>query len=110
MDRRAELFEIRLCSSILAFWSGSQNSRVRAHVKKVWEDDEDILLGGGRVLRQKVRGPDYFENFRKAKYCLHITGYQVIEARTLTPVTYESAALRSVDEFGFITESFRMVR
>ncbi|KAL2634141.1 hypothetical protein R1flu_005620 [Riccia fluitans] len=67
--------------NILAFWSGSQNSRVRAYVKSIWEEDEEILLGGGKVLREKVRGPDYFENFRSAKFCLHITGYQVHTAR-----------------------------
>ncbi|KAG6558308.1 hypothetical protein Mapa_000058 [Marchantia paleacea] len=85
--------------SILAFWSGSQNSRVRAYVKKVWEDDEDILLGGGRVLRQKVRGPDYFENFRKAKYCLHITGYQVHTARIGDAIKYGCVPVIISDQY-----------
>ncbi|CAM6087926.1 unnamed protein product [Calypogeia fissa] len=68
-------------SKVLAFWSGSQNSRVRAFLKKTWNDDDEILLGGGKVLTQAVRGTDYFSNFRKAKYCLHVTGFQVPTAR-----------------------------
>ncbi|KAL3693649.1 hypothetical protein R1sor_007300 [Riccia sorocarpa] len=67
--------------NILAFWSGSLNSRIRKYVKEIWDEDVEILLGGGKVLKEKVRGSDYFENFRAAKYCLHISGYQVHTAR-----------------------------
>lgn len=69
-------YSCRKASNVLAFWSGSQNSRPRAFLKETWEDDDEILLGGGRVLRTAVRGTDYYSNFRKAKYCLHVSGYQ----------------------------------
>jgi len=85
--------------SILAFWSGSQNSRVRRRVKEVWENDDEILLGEGRVLKKQIRGPDYFENFRKSKFCLHITGYQVPTARIGDAVNFGCVPVIISDQY-----------
>ncbi|CAM6087931.1 unnamed protein product [Calypogeia fissa] len=91
--------EERKASKILAFWSGSQNSAIRKILWEIWADDDEILLGGGRVLKQKVRGEDYFSNFRKAKFCLHVKGYQVHTARLGDAVYFGCVPVILADHF-----------
>ncbi|KAF7149238.1 hypothetical protein RHSIM_Rhsim03G0055700 [Rhododendron simsii] len=59
----------------LAFYAGARNSRARKFLVKTWQNDSDIFAQAGRL------STPYETEFLRSKFCFHVKGYEVNNAR-----------------------------
>ncbi|KAI8562786.1 hypothetical protein RHMOL_Rhmol03G0062400 [Rhododendron molle] len=59
----------------LAFYAGARNSRPRKYLVETWQNDSDIFAHAGRL------STPYETEFLRSKFCFHVKGYEVNNAR-----------------------------
>ncbi|XP_078182191.1 putative glycosyltransferase At5g03795 [Carex rostrata] len=73
--------------TILAFWAGHRNSKIRVILARVWENDTELSISNNRINR--ATGPlVYQRRFYNTKFCICPGGSQVNSARIMDSIHY----------------------
>ncbi|KAK9231459.1 hypothetical protein WN943_021694 [Citrus x changshan-huyou] len=73
--------------TVLGFWAGHRNSKIRVILARVWENDTELDISNNRINR--AIGPlVYQRRFYKTKFCICPGGSQVNSARIADSIHY----------------------
>lgn len=76
-----------ICRTILGFWAGHRNSKIRVILARVWENDTELDISNNRISR--ATGPlVYQKRFYRNKFCICPGGSQVNSARITDSIHY----------------------
>ncbi|PIA56251.1 hypothetical protein AQUCO_00700529v1 [Aquilegia coerulea] len=73
--------------TILGYWAGSRNSKIRVILAKVWENDTELVVKSSRINRATGHLL-YQRNYYKTKFCICPGGSQVNSARIGDSIHY----------------------
>ncbi|KAL5558053.1 hypothetical protein UlMin_034264 [Ulmus minor] len=75
------------CSTILGFWAGHRNSKLRVILARVWENDTELYVLNNRINRA-TGSLTYQKTFYTTKLCICPGGSQVNSARITDSIHY----------------------
>lgn len=73
--------------TILGFWAGHRNSKIRVILARVWENDTELAISNNRINRA-IGELVYQKTFYRTKYCICPGGSQVNSARITDSIHY----------------------
>ncbi|MCO5579052.1 hypothetical protein L7F22_032904 [Adiantum nelumboides] len=73
--------------TILGFWAGHRNSRIRVILAKLWENDTVLFINSNRISRATGELV-YQKQFYRSKFCICPGGSQVNSARIADSIHY----------------------
>eukprot|EP00268_Persea_americana_P013281 TRINITY_DN1578_c0_g1_i2.p1 TRINITY_DN1578_c0_g1~~TRINITY_DN1578_c0_g1_i2.p1 ORF type:complete len:426 (-),score=44.94 TRINITY_DN1578_c0_g1_i2:503-1780(-) len=73
--------------TILGFWAGHRNSRIRVILARVWENDTELAISNNRINRA-IGELVYQKTFYRTKFCICPGGSQVNSARITDSIHY----------------------
>ncbi|XP_042473646.1 probable glycosyltransferase At5g03795 [Zingiber officinale] len=73
--------------TILGFWAGHRNSKIRVILARVWENDTELAISNNRINRAIGRLV-YQKTFYRTKFCICPGGSQVNSARIADSIHY----------------------
>ncbi|XP_011626781.1 probable glycosyltransferase At5g03795 [Amborella trichopoda] len=73
--------------TILGFWAGHRNSRIRVILARVWENDTELAISNNRISRA-IGELVYQKQFYRTKFCICPGGSQVNSARIADSIHY----------------------
>ncbi|KAK3008107.1 hypothetical protein RJ639_014369, partial [Escallonia herrerae] len=73
--------------TILGFWAGHRNSRIRVELADSWENDTELQISNNRISRATGHLV-YQKKFYRTKYCICPGGSQVNSARIADSIHY----------------------
>lgn len=81
------LMIINCCRTILGFWAGHRNSKVRVNLAQAWEKDPVLFITNNRISRA-IGEFVYQKQFFRSKFCICPAGSQVNSARIAESIHY----------------------
>ncbi|CAN1288438.1 Probable glycosyltransferase At5g03795 [Linum perenne] len=75
------------CRTVLGFWAGHRNSKIRVILARVWENDTELDISNNRISRATGHLV-YQKRFYKSKFCICPGGSQVNSARITDSIHY----------------------
>jgi Exostosin family len=86
--------------TILGFWAGHRNSKIRVILARVWENDTELAISNNRINR--ATGPlIYQKRFYNTKFCICPGGSQVNSARIMDSIHYGCIPGENLNPFVF---------
>lgn len=82
-----QLNNCKVCRTILGFWAGHRNSKIRVNLAKAWEKDPVLFITNNRISRA-VGEFVYQKQFLRSKFCICPAGSQVNSARIAEALHY----------------------
>jgi hypothetical protein len=76
-----------VCRTILGFWAGHRNSKIRVNLAKAWEKDPVLFITNNRISRADGEFV-YQKQFLRSKFCICPAGSQVNSARIAEALHY----------------------
>ncbi|CAN6456921.1 unnamed protein product [Victoria cruziana] len=73
--------------TVLGFWAGHRNSRIRVILARVWENDTELAVSNNRISRATGELV-YQKRFYRTKFCICPGGSQVNSARIADSIHY----------------------
>lgn len=73
--------------TILGFWAGHRNSKIRVILARVWENDTELAISNNRISRATGELV-YQKQFYRTKFCICPGGSQVNSARISDAIHY----------------------
>ncbi|XP_074568145.1 putative glycosyltransferase At5g03795 [Curcuma longa] len=73
--------------TILGFWAGHRNSKIRVILARVWENDTELAISNNRISRA-IGELVYQKTFYRTKFCICPGGSQVNSARITDSIHY----------------------
>ncbi|KAI0511800.1 hypothetical protein KFK09_012432 [Dendrobium nobile] len=73
--------------TILGFWAGHRNSKIRVILARVWENDTELAISNNRISRA-IGELVYQKQFYRCKFCICPGGSQVNSARITDSIHY----------------------
>ncbi|THU50530.1 hypothetical protein C4D60_Mb06t21200 [Musa balbisiana] len=73
--------------TILGFWAGHRNSKIRVILARVWENDTELAISNNRISRATGELV-YQKQFYRTKFCICPGGSQVNSARIADSIHY----------------------
>ncbi|CAN1288430.1 Probable glycosyltransferase At5g03795, partial [Linum perenne] len=73
--------------TVLGFWAGHRNSKIRVILARVWENDTELDISNNRISRATGHLV-YQKRFYKSKFCICPGGSQVNSARITDSIHY----------------------
>ncbi|KAH0461357.1 hypothetical protein IEQ34_008932 [Dendrobium chrysotoxum] len=73
--------------TILGFWAGHRNSKIRVILARVWENDTELAISNNRISRS-IGELVYQKQFYRCKFCICPGGSQVNSARITDSIHY----------------------
>lgn len=73
--------------TVLGFWAGHRNSKIRVILARVWENDTELYVLNNRINRA-TGNLEYQKRFYITKYCICPGGSQVNSARITDSIHY----------------------
>ncbi|PAN04420.1 hypothetical protein PAHAL_1G065600 [Panicum hallii] len=73
--------------TILGFWAGHRNSKIRVILARVWENDTELAISNNRISRA-IGELVYQKQFYRTKFCICPGGSQVNSARISDSIHY----------------------
>ncbi|KAL5207423.1 hypothetical protein ABZP36_031858 [Zizania latifolia] len=73
--------------TILGFWAGHRNSKIRVILARVWENDTELAISNNRISRA-IGELVYQKQFYHTKFCICPGGSQVNSARISDSIHY----------------------
>ncbi|KAK3152341.1 hypothetical protein QOZ80_2BG0157620 [Eleusine coracana subsp. coracana] len=73
--------------TILGFWAGHRNSKIRVILARVWENDTELAISNNRINRA-IGELVYQKQFYRTKFCICPGGSQVNSARISDSIHY----------------------
>nr|XP_018686813.1 PREDICTED: probable glycosyltransferase At5g03795 isoform X2 [Musa acuminata subsp. malaccensis] len=73
--------------TILGFWAGHRNSKIRVILARVWENDTELAISNNRISRA-IGELVYQKRFYRTKFCICPGGSQVNSARIADSIHY----------------------
>ncbi|XP_077233487.1 exostosin family protein isoform X2 [Tasmannia lanceolata] len=73
--------------TILGFWAGHRNSKIRVILARVWENDTELAISNNRISRA-IGELVYQKQFYRTKFCICPGGSQVNSARIADSIHY----------------------
>ncbi|KAK8941774.1 putative glycosyltransferase [Platanthera guangdongensis] len=73
--------------TILGFWAGHRNSKIRVILAHIWENDTELAISNNRISRA-IGELVYQKQFYKSKFCICPGGSQVNSARIADSIHY----------------------
>ncbi|XP_073102098.1 probable glycosyltransferase At5g03795 isoform X1 [Elaeis guineensis] len=73
--------------TVLGFWAGHRNSKIRVILARVWENDTELAISNNRISRA-IGELVYQKRFYKTKFCICPGGSQVNSARIADSIHY----------------------
>ncbi|XP_024537844.1 probable glycosyltransferase At5g20260, partial [Selaginella moellendorffii] len=73
--------------TILGFWAGHRNSKIRVVLAKLWEEDDVLAISNNRISRATGELV-YQKQFYRSKFCICPGGSQVNSARIVDSIHY----------------------
>jgi len=73
--------------TILGFWAGHRNSRIRVILARLWENDTELAISNNRISRA-IGELVYQKQFYISKFCICPGGSQVNSARIADSIHY----------------------
>ncbi|XXG80421.1 hypothetical protein AAC387_Pa09g1289 [Persea americana] len=73
--------------TILGFWAGHRNSRIRVILARVWENDTELAISNNRI-NSAIGELVYQKTFYRTKFCICPGGSQVNSARITDSIHY----------------------
>ncbi|KAL3845115.1 hypothetical protein ACJIZ3_002518 [Penstemon smallii] len=73
--------------TVLGFWAGHRNSKIRVIVARVWENDTELDISSNRINRATGHLV-YHQRFYRTKFCICPGGSQVNSARIADSIHY----------------------
>lgn len=75
------------CRTILGFWAGHRNSKIRVILAREWENDTELAISNNRISRATGELV-YQKQFYRTKFCICPGGSQVNSARIADSIHY----------------------
>lgn len=97
--------------TVLGFWAGHRNSRIRVILARVWENDTELAVSNNRISRATGELV-YQKRFYRTKFCICPGGSQVNSARIADSIHYGCVpgetlqAWNVVFSFMFLTKKY----
>ncbi|EEE66077.1 hypothetical protein OsJ_22095 [Oryza sativa Japonica Group] len=73
--------------TILGFWAGHRNSKIRVILARIWENDTELAISNNRINRA-IGNLVYQKHFFRTKFCVCPGGSQVNSARISDSIHY----------------------
>jgi hypothetical protein len=73
--------------TILGFWAGHRNSKIRVILARMWENDTELSISNNRISRATGELV-YQKQFYRSKFCICPGGSQVNSARIADSIHY----------------------
>ncbi|XP_031473193.1 probable glycosyltransferase At5g03795 [Nymphaea colorata] len=73
--------------TVLGFWAGHRNSRIRVILARIWENDTELAISNNRISRAAGELV-YQKRFYRTKFCICPGGSQVNSARIADSIHY----------------------
>lgn len=73
--------------TVLGFWAGHRNSRIRVILASLWENDTELAISNNRISRE-FGELVYQKQFYRTKFCICPGGSQVNSARITDSIHY----------------------
>ncbi|PKA52855.1 putative glycosyltransferase [Apostasia shenzhenica] len=73
--------------TILGFWAGHRNSKIRVILARLWENDTELAISNNRISRA-IGELIYQKQFYRSKFCICPGGSQVNSARIVDSIHY----------------------
>ncbi|KAK1273933.1 putative glycosyltransferase [Acorus gramineus] len=73
--------------TVLGFWAGHRNSKIRVILARVWENDTELAISNNRINRA-IGELVYQKQFYRTKFCICPGGSQVNSARITDSIHY----------------------
>ncbi|KAK1268829.1 putative glycosyltransferase [Acorus gramineus] len=73
--------------TVLGFWAGHRNSKIRVILARVWENDTELAISNNRINRA-IGELVYQKRFYRTKFCICPGGSQVNSARITDSIHY----------------------
>ncbi|XP_058080361.1 probable glycosyltransferase At5g03795 isoform X2 [Magnolia sinica] len=73
--------------TVLGFWAGHRNSKIRVILARVWENDTELAISNNRISRA-IGELVYQKQFYRTKFCICPGGSQVNSARIADSIHY----------------------
>ncbi|XP_008800113.1 probable glycosyltransferase At5g03795 [Phoenix dactylifera] len=73
--------------TILGFWAGHRNSKIRVILARAWENDTELAISNNRISRA-IGELVYQKQFYRTKFCICPGGSQVNSARIADSIHY----------------------
>jgi hypothetical protein len=81
------LTSVAMCRTILGFWAGHRNSKVRVNLADAWQHDPVLFITNNRISRA-IGEYVYQKQFYRSKFCVCPAGSQVNSARIAESIHY----------------------